>query len=85
MLTCALRPPGPTFAYVQEGIVQRRVDLMAAEGVQFVTEAHVGKEVDVKELAGFNDAVILAAGATKPRDLPVEGRWVKWKGVGPGK
>lgn len=62
------------FLLLQEGVVQRRADLMAAEGVQFVTEAHVGKGVDVKELAAFNDAVVLAAGATKPRDLPVEGR-----------
>jgi len=55
-------------------IVQRRVDLMAAEGVRFVTGAHVGKEVNVSDIRNAHDAVVLAAGATKPRDLPIDGR-----------
>jgi glutamate synthase (NADPH/NADH) len=54
--------------------VQRRVDLMAAEGVRFVTSAHVGRDVDMAEIRAANDAVVLAAGATKPRDLQIEGR-----------
>jgi len=58
-------------------VVQRRVDLMAAEGVQFVTKAAVGKDVDVKQIKENSDALILAAGATKPRDLPIEGRDLK--------
>ncbi|EIE24001.1 glutamate synthase, NADH-dependent [Coccomyxa subellipsoidea C-169] len=55
-------------------VVQRRVDLMAAEGVRFVTNAHVGKNVDMKDVRAEHDAVLLAAGATKPRDLPIPGR-----------
>ena len=55
-------------------IVQRRVDLMAAEGVKFVTNASVGKAVDIKPLKAESDAIVLAAGATKPRDLPIDGR-----------
>lgn len=55
-------------------VVQRRVDLMAAEGVAFVTGAHVGRDVDIKPIYNEYDAVILAAGATKPRDLPIDGR-----------
>ncbi|KAK9817844.1 hypothetical protein WJX72_002960 [[Myrmecia] bisecta] len=55
-------------------VVQRRVDLMAAEGVKFVTGAHVGQNVDVRDMREEADAVVLAAGATKPRDLPIEGR-----------
>lgn len=55
-------------------VVQRRVNLMAAEGVTFVTGAHIGRDVDVKPIYDKYDAVILAAGATKPRDLPIEGR-----------
>lgn len=55
-------------------IVQRRVDLMAAEGVTFVTNAHVGVTVDVSQLRRENDALLLAAGATKPRELPIPGR-----------
>jgi glutamate synthase (NADPH/NADH) small chain len=59
---------------LDKGVVQRRLDLMAAEGVQFVTRADVGKNVDPKELVAQNDAVLLATGATKPRDLPIPGR-----------
>lgn len=57
--------------------VQRRLDLMAAEGVQFVTNAHVGVNVDAKKLHDENDALLLACGATKPRDLPIPGRELK--------
>ena len=46
----------------------------AAEGVKFVVNAHVGKNVDIKDLRANSDAVLLAAGATKPRDLPIPGR-----------
>ena len=46
----------------------------AAEGVRFVTNAHVGKNVDMAEVRAGHDAVLLAAGATKPRDLPIPGR-----------
>jgi glutamate synthase (NADPH/NADH) small chain len=59
---------------LDKGVVQRRLDLMAAEGVQFVTGADVGKNVDPKKLVAENDAVLLATGATKPRDLPIPGR-----------
>jgi glutamate synthase (NADPH/NADH) len=55
-------------------VVQRRVDLMALEGVKWVTGANVGVNLDPKELLGNHDALLLAAGATKPRDLPVPGR-----------
>ena len=61
-------------------VVQRRVDLMAAEGVRFVTSAHVGKTVDMRAVRASSDAVVLAAGATKPRDLPIDGRCV-WVGA----
>ncbi len=55
-------------------VVQRRLDLMTAEGIQFVTGADVGQNVDAKQLMSENDAVLLATGATKPRDLPIPGR-----------
>ena len=48
--------------------------LQAQEGVRFVVNAHVGQNVDLKELQATSDAVVLAAGATKPRDLPIDGR-----------
>ncbi len=55
-------------------IVQRRVDLMAAEGVHFLTGTEVGVNYDPRLLRSRFDAVILCTGATRPRDLPVEGR-----------
>lgn len=55
-------------------VVQRRIDLMAAEGVRFVTNADVGGNVDPVRLRDENDALLLATGATKPRDLVVPGR-----------
>lgn len=55
-------------------VVQRRVDLMAAEGVRFVVNAAVGPDVAASALVDNHDAVVLAAGATKPRDLPAPGR-----------
>ena len=55
-------------------LVQRRVDLLAAEGVRFVTHTEVGVNYDPRRLRANFDAIILCTGATKPRDLPVEGR-----------
>lgn len=55
-------------------VVQRRIDLMAKEGVRFVTNTAVGSHVSAKLLVDTFDAVVLAGGATVPRDLPIEGR-----------
>jgi glutamate synthase (NADPH) small chain len=62
---------------LDKNVVQRRLDLMAAEGVKFVTKANVGVNVDPKQLMAENHAVLLATGATKPRDLPIPGRQLK--------
>lgn len=59
---------------LEKRVVDRRVDLLRAEGVEFVTGAHVGVNVEVSELMARHDAVLLATGATKPRDLPIPGR-----------
>ncbi len=55
-------------------VVQRRVDLLAAEGVTFLTKTAVGKDYSAKRLRAEFDAVVLCAGATQPRDLPIPGR-----------
>ena len=57
--------------------IDRRLEQMAAEGVTFVTDAHVGVNVPVDRLRREFDALVLAGGATKPRDLPVPGRELK--------
>ncbi|WP_438444704.1 glutamate synthase subunit beta [Gorillibacterium sp. sgz5001074] len=58
-------------------VVQRRVDLLAEEGVTFVTNTEVGKDYPVEKLKAEFDAIVLCGGATKGRDLPVEGRDLK--------
>ncbi len=55
-------------------VVQRRVDLLANEGVKFITSCNVGKDLPAGKLLEDFNAVVLCGGATKPRDLPVEGR-----------
>jgi len=67
----------PNMKLDKQEIVQRRVDLMAAEGVKFVTGVEVGKDIAAETLRSGFDAVVLCAGATQPRDLPVEGRNLK--------
>ena len=62
-------------------IVQRRVDLLHAEGIEFVTNADVGgsgdNAVDMNDLIKENDAVLFATGATNPRNLEAPGRELK--------
>ncbi len=59
---------------LDKGVVQRRIDLLAAEGVEFVTGADVGGEIDPISLAADNDALLLATGSTVARNLPISGR-----------
>ena len=54
-------------------LIYRLCCAQAAEGVRFVTNAHVGKNVDMADVRASHDAVLLAAGATKPRNLPIPG------------
>jgi glutamate synthase (NADPH/NADH) small chain len=58
-------------------VVQRRVDLLAKEGVTFVTGTEVGVQYPVDKLRREFDAIVLCGGATKARDLSVEGRQLK--------
>lgn len=62
---------------LEKETVDRRVNLLREEGIEFVTNADVGKNVDVNELNANFDALCLTLGATKPRDLPVPGRELK--------
>jgi NAD(P)H-dependent glutamate synthase small subunit len=57
--------------------VQRRVDILAAEGVEFVTNANVGVNVDIKEIQSKYDAILLACGALKGIDVKLPGRQLK--------
>jgi NAD(P)H-dependent glutamate synthase small subunit len=59
---------------LDKAIVDRRVNLLREAGVEFVTGADIGRNVDPAKLAAGHDALLLAVGATKPRDLGIPGR-----------
>ncbi len=67
----------PNMKLDKKAVVQRRIDQMAAEGIMFLTNTEVGKNYPVEKLRKEFDAVILCTGATKGRDLPIEGRDAK--------
>jgi len=59
---------------LEKSVVQRRLDLMAAEGIAFRTGVDAGRDVGQEELREQFDAVVLCCGAAQPRDLDVPGR-----------
>ncbi len=59
---------------LDKSLVDRRVQMMAESGIHFRVGADVGVNVDPEELKAEYDAVLLATGATRPRDLPIPGR-----------
>ena len=62
---------------LEKHVVDRRAAQMEAEGIRFVTGAHVGANVSVEQLRGEHDAILLAGGAEQPRDIRVPGRELK--------
>ena len=58
-------------------VVERRVKLLESEGIEFITNVDIGKDLTTKELKETCDAVIFATGATQARDLPAENRDAK--------
>jgi len=62
---------------MEKRVLDRRLSLMEAEGIVFTTNADIGGNVAVDELRKEFDAIVLAAGSTVPRDLPVPGRELK--------
>jgi glutamate synthase (NADPH) small chain len=59
---------------LEKWILDRRIDLLSAEGVAFETGYDIGVDVTGAELRGRHDAVVLTMGAQQPRDLPAPGR-----------
>ena len=57
-------------------VIDRKIRIMEEEGVNFICNTEVGKDVTAKDLNAF-DAVVLAGGSTIPRDLPIPGRDAK--------
>lgn len=59
---------------LEKHVIDRKVDVMKAEGVEFRTNVNVGKDVKAEQLLKEYDRVILACGASNPRDIKVPGR-----------
>ena len=59
---------------LEKWVIDRRVKLWEAEGIEFKTGVNVGKDITVSKLKREFDAVVLTGGSQVPRDLPVEGR-----------
>ncbi|HWU36161.1 MAG TPA: glutamate synthase subunit beta, partial [Candidatus Acidoferrum sp.] len=59
---------------LEKRVLDRRLDILQNEGIRFRVNANVGKNVAVEELRRDFDAILLAGGATLPRDLKVPGR-----------
>jgi len=62
---------------MEKFVIDRRLEQMRAEGVEFIVNAHVGGNVHVSDLRRDFDAVLIATGAEAPRDLNVPGRDLK--------
>src|SRR5437762_9265720 len=67
----------PNMKLDKEKVVLRRIHVLEQEGIRFVCNCEVGKILPARQLLEEFDAVVLCTGATKPRDLPVEGRQLK--------
>ena len=64
---------------LEKQIIDRRVDILKAEGIAFKTKINIGVDLPFYNLINEVDAVVLCGGSTKPRDLHIKGR--KFKGV----
>jgi glutamate synthase (NADPH/NADH) small chain len=59
---------------MEKHLIDRRVDQMAAEGVEFRTSVEIGVDITVEALLDDFDAVVMSGGAELPRDLEISGR-----------
>ncbi|MCO5948129.1 glutamate synthase subunit beta [Mucilaginibacter flavidus] len=62
---------------LEKTIIDRRLEIMEKDGIEFKTNTEVGKDIPAEELVRSNDAVILAGGSTIPRNLNIPGRELK--------
>lgn len=59
---------------LEKNIIDRKIDIMKEEGVEFRTNVNVGKDIKAAELLKNYDRIILACGASNPRDIKIKGR-----------
>ncbi len=67
----------PNMKLDKNEVVLRRIKLLEAEGVTFLCNTEVGQNYPAEKLRAEFDATVICTGATKPRDLPIEGRALK--------
>lgn len=67
----------PNMKLDKQEVVLRRIKLMEKEGIKFICNASVGENVEAEIFLKEFDATVICTGATKPRDLPIEGRDLK--------
>ncbi len=62
---------------LEKSIIDRKIEIMKEEGIEFVTNANVGKDVKAAKLLKEYDRIVLACGAKNPRDIQAPGRDAK--------
>lgn len=62
---------------LEKWVIDRRLQIMEEEGIQFFTNANVGENINIQDLVKDHDAIVLCGGSTIPRDLPIPGRELK--------
>ena len=62
---------------LEKHVIDRKIDIMTKEGIEFVCDTDIGKDIKASELLKDYDRVILACGASNPRDIKVKGRDAK--------
>ncbi|MEO6630958.1 MAG: glutamate synthase subunit beta, partial [Mucilaginibacter sp.] len=62
---------------LEKTVIDRRLEIMEKDGIEFKTNTEVGKDIAAEELVRANDAVVLAGGSTIPRNLNIPGRELK--------
>ncbi len=67
----------PNMKLDKEEVVLRRLQMLEQEGVKMVCNTEVGKDISSQDLLNEYDAIVICTGATKPRDLNIEGRQLK--------
>lgn len=67
----------PNMKLEKRAVVERRLQVLEQEGIEFVCNTEIGKDLPAEQLMQEFDAVVLCVGATQPRDLNIEGRELK--------
>ena len=62
---------------LEKWVIDRRLEVMKSEGIEFKLNSNIGVNIDAKEMEAQFDALVLTGGSTVPRDLPIPGRELK--------